>query len=675
MLPVNSNTVLGDFNDVMFDYAGLKHRFFKKSDKYFVETDNKSGELQQFEISYVFGFAPLQQYLIAFPDGRYQALSICWDARPKSQGGQRWFHLYPDESITHKDPLHWTGYFQNWNSRCASCHSTNLQKNYAQFSNTFATSYSEINVACEACHGKGAQHIAWAKNPTGSDKRILSLMDRGQWQKNKGEDIAHRVGYARPQQQTETCASCHSLRGELTDSPSTGKPFHDNYQLRMLDVPHYFEDGQINEEVYVYGSFIQSKMYQAGVVCTDCHDPHSGKIETVDNTVCLQCHNVEKYQQSSHHKHQIGLAGSYCVNCHMPEKTYMGIDPRRDHSFPIPNPIASQEHGVPNACSHCHQNDSKQDLGEKFIRLFGTRTQNDYLRILSEARARNPAVLNELIAYIQNENNAVIRRATALQQLANFPSEPAFKTSMLMLQSEHALLRRAALTSLAYVPVSKRNGYVSLLNDADKSVRMELASFLAPMPTDRLPDVINDLYGQLIQEYIATQKLHADMPTTQLNLANLYLSLGAPQEAEQALQQALTIAPLFVPALLNMADLYRGYGQEEKAERLLRQAVKAAPDSSVAHHALGLLQVRLKQNDQALESFKQSVNLEPDNPRHRYIYAVALQNGNNNSLAIEQLQKGLVLQPYDIDMLNFIVDLLSGGGRAVEAEVYRARLP
>jgi predicted CXXCH cytochrome family protein len=675
MQPANSTTVLGDFNNATFSYAGIQHRFFKKADKYFVETDNKAGELQQFAIIYVFGFTPLQQYLIAFPDGRYQALSISWDARPKSQGGQRWYHLYPDEAITHKDPLHWTGHFQNWNSRCASCHSTNLQKNYTQSSNTFATSYSEVNVACEACHGEGDQHVDWAKKPAGTDKKILSLKDSGKWQRNKGEDIARRVGLTRPQQQTETCAACHSLRAELDDKPSTGKPFHDNYQLRMLDALHYFADGQINEEVYVYGSFLQSKMYQAGVVCADCHDPHSGKVKSEDNALCLQCHNTETYEQSSHHKHRLGLAGSYCVNCHMPEKTYMGVDPRRDHSFPIPNPVASEKYGVPNACSNCHQNDSKQELSDKFIRLFGASISNEYPRIISEARKRNPAILNELIAYIQDENNAVIKRASALQELVNFPSEPAFKTSMLMLQSKSALLRRSALISLAYVPVPKRNGYVSLLNDPDKSVRMELAPFLAPMPTERLPDVIKNLFAQLLQEYIATQKLHADMPSTQLNLANLYLSLGAAQEAEQTLQQALVIAPLFVPALLNMADLYRGYGQEDKAEQLIRQAVTAAPDSSVAYHALGLLQVRLKQYEQALESFRQAVSLDPDNPRHRYIYAVALQNNNKIELAIEQLQKGLSVQPHDTEMLNFIIDLLSSEGRTMEAELYKARLP
>jgi cytochrome c553 len=80
----------------------------------------------------VFGVYPLQQYLLPLDDGRLQALSIAWDSRPAEEGGQRWYHLYPDEAIAHDDPLHWTGPYQNWNTRCAECHSTDLHKNYTR---------------------------------------------------------------------------------------------------------------------------------------------------------------------------------------------------------------------------------------------------------------------------------------------------------------------------------------------------------------------------------------------------------------------------------------------------------------------------------------------------------------------------------------------------------------
>jgi len=123
-------SVLGDFTSATFDYNGVRSRFFRGDGKYLVETDGPDGKLATFQIKYTFGIDPLQQYLIEFPDGRVQALAIAWDARPKEKGGQRWFHLYPDEKIGHDDVLHWTKLNQNWNFMCAECHSTGLRKNY-----------------------------------------------------------------------------------------------------------------------------------------------------------------------------------------------------------------------------------------------------------------------------------------------------------------------------------------------------------------------------------------------------------------------------------------------------------------------------------------------------------------------------------------------------------------
>ena len=130
MQVADQKSVLGDFNDVRFTYAGVESTFYKRNGKFMVRTDGPGGKLHDYSIKYTFGVYPLQQYLVEFPGGRLQALSIAWDSRPKSVGGQRWFHLYPDEKIAHDDVLHWTGLNQNWNHMCAGCHSTNLKKNY-----------------------------------------------------------------------------------------------------------------------------------------------------------------------------------------------------------------------------------------------------------------------------------------------------------------------------------------------------------------------------------------------------------------------------------------------------------------------------------------------------------------------------------------------------------------
>jgi hypothetical protein len=108
--------------------------------------------------AYTFGVYPLQQYLIAFPrralPGAADRLGCAAEgARADSAGST----CNPGQKIDHTDPLHWTGIYQNWALQCAECHSTNLRKGYDAASDTYRTTYSEINVACEACHGPGSR--------------------------------------------------------------------------------------------------------------------------------------------------------------------------------------------------------------------------------------------------------------------------------------------------------------------------------------------------------------------------------------------------------------------------------------------------------------------------------------------------------------------------------------
>lgn len=380
----SEKSVLGDFNNAEFTYNGITSRFYKRDGRFFVKTDNAQGLLEEFEITYTFGFEPLQQYLIDFPDGRKQVLSIIWDTRPKQEGGQRWYHLYPgDESLSHgdtapldpissEDPLHWTGSFFNWNSRCASCHSTELQKNYDSKTNTYNTDWLEINVGCESCHGKGSTHTNWAKQGASStDKHkgwAISLADQGIWsavEKLTKSDKTYTPTLKRSGphaiKQQQVCANCHSRRSELQQADVT-KAYNDTNKLRLLETPLYHSDGQILDEVYVYGSFLQSKMHKEGVTCSNCHNPHSLELKVGtpldSNPVCAQCHNTDTFDTPEHHHHPKGSQGAQCVNCHMPETTYMGVDPRRDHSLRIPRPDLSDTLNSPNACVQCHSDQS-----------------------------------------------------------------------------------------------------------------------------------------------------------------------------------------------------------------------------------------------------------------------------------------------------------------------------
>jgi hypothetical protein len=341
MQPANGETVLGNFNNASFDYFGTVSAFYQQDDQYFVKTDGPDGALTDYPIAYTFGAYPLQQYLIELPQGKLQALSIAWDSREQSSGGQRWFHLYPGEHIKHNDELHWTGINQNWNYMCADCHSTNLQKNYSHAEKTYATTWSEIDVACEACHGPASAHTTWAEqaNAALADKGFAFRFNERDdliWQVDSSTGNATRSRPKHTNLEIETCAACHSRRGTAHPGVLPGEPLLNNFNVSLLSEALYYPDGQINDEVYVYGSFAQSRMYHAGVTCSDCHNPHSLELRAEGNNLCAQCHSPAKYDGQGHHLHASGSTGAACVNCHMPEKTYMVVDPRRDHSFRVP---------------------------------------------------------------------------------------------------------------------------------------------------------------------------------------------------------------------------------------------------------------------------------------------------------------------------------------------------
>src|SRR5882757_3875721 len=291
MAHADDKSVLGDFADASFYYYDVRSRFFRKDGKFSVETDGPDGTLGTFEIKYTFGVDPLQQYLIEFPDGRLQALSIAWDSRPKQQGGQRWFHLYPNEQIKHDDVLHWTKLNQNWNFMCAECHSTGVQKNYDAASDRFHTTWTEISVGCEGCHGKGSRHVNWAHdqqrwspfgksdNPEKGLAVFLNERNGITWLPDPRTGNPQRsIPPAMLRKEVETCGLCHARRGEFSEDWMPGQSLSDTHVVSNLARGLYHADGQMLDEVYNYGSFKQSKMFAAGVTCSDCHDPHGTKL-------------------------------------------------------------------------------------------------------------------------------------------------------------------------------------------------------------------------------------------------------------------------------------------------------------------------------------------------------------------------------------------------------------
>lgn len=670
-------SVRGDFADAKMSAHGVTAQFFRRGEQFVVRTDGPDGALQDFSVRYTFGVDPLQQYLLELPGGRLQALSLAWDTRASAAGGQRWFHLYPETSaINHSHPLHWTGAEQNWNYQCADCHSTGLQKNYDAQTGSFATTWAEINVACEACHGPGKDHLAWAQgtNPAANKGLQVNLprRDAKNWTFNRAAGIPQRTLALTTRAEVEVCARCHSRRSRIWPTDDMGAPLLDSHQPALLQDDLYFADGQIRDEVYEYGSFLQSRMYAAGVTCSDCHNSHSLKLRAEGNALCTGCHDAQSYDQKKHHQHASDNAGSQCTACHMPQRTYMGVDERADHSLRVPRPDLTIALGAPNACNGCHTDKSVEWAQVNVQQWFPeSKFRGPHFgHTLHAAHTGAADAPSRLLTLASDTGKPAIVRATALAELAALSQPVDSDVVTRALQDSDALVRHAGLGYLASAPPQQlvALGW-PLLGDPVRAVRTEAARVLAPLLQQRLPDAHRQYLLARIGEYEQTQLANAERPESQLNLGLIAAAQGKMQNAESAYREALRLRADFAPAYVNLADLYRATGDDARAESLLLQGIKVAPDVSDLHHALGLLYVRSQRLPQAVSQLQQASALAPDNIHYLYVYALVQDSAGDSARATALLQQVIKRQPAHRDAALALIGRYRSAGNKAEARV------
>ncbi len=678
MQEASETTVLGDFENASLEHFGITSRFFMKDGRYTIQTDGPDGTLEDFEVVYTFGAVPLQQYLVAFPNGRYQIPTLAWDARSTEQGGQRWFHLQPDEAITSDDPLHWTRGFYNWNHGCAECHSTNVKKNYDGGSESFRTQWAEIDVGCEACHGPGTRHVAWAEQEPAPDAKAteMELVVLFNERKESTWTIDPETGNAVLKDgpktrdlQVSACARCHSRRAQLFEEPQVGDELSQTHALSLLSGELYYDDGQIRDEVFVHGSFLQSKMYAKGVTCSDCHNMHSLELRAPGSQVCLQCHLGTKYQTVEHHHHPAESTGADCVECHMPATTYMEVDPRHDHSLRIPRPDLTQKIGTPNACNLCHADETTEWSLEYIQQWYPEPLPGfqGFAEALAAARRGDPAAGELLVDVIAHVEESEIARATALSELGPYLDRSMLPLLQEAAQDRSALVRLGVLRLLNTLDPASRIGVAGpLLRDPSRVVRIEAASLLSGVPANQMPESLIPAYAEAIAEYEASQKLHLDRPDRQLNLAALYAERGEPEAAESAYRQAIALEPSFAQATVNLADFYRAQDRDDEGKVLLLDYLAREPEQASANYALGLLLVREKNLPEALPYLEKACS-NGSSPHFCYVYAVALYTAGETVEAISFLESKLTDFPGDPELLTGLIAFLDEQGEEERA--------
>ena len=477
--------------------------------------------------------------------------------------------------------------------------------------------------------------------------------------------------------QMEICARCHSRRVPISEDYVHGKPLLDTHRLSLLDERLYHADGQIKDEVYVYGSFIQSRMHREGIVCADCHDPHSMRTYRQGNALCVRCHDADELDTKEHHFHEPGTEGSYCVDCHAPETTYMVVDPRRDHSFRIPRPDLSDRLGTPNACNGCHD-DQTNEWSAKYVREWygkDRRQEWHYGEAIHAGREGAPGAAAELAKLARDESQPGISRATALMLLARFRGPAARAVMPKALKDDDPIVRAAAVRSLADWPASDAADLaLPRLSDPVRLVRVEAARLLATVSPGRLSKEQQERLREGVVEYIRSETVNSDRGASHANLGIFHTRRRDLAAAEAAYRTAIAVEPAEMRPYVNLADLYRETGRDDLGQEVLERALERAPDDAALHHAMGLLLVRRDRRNDALVSFQRAATLLPGNARFVYVYGVALNDAGLSERAIEVLRDGLARHDNDPGILQALATMYRDAGRIPEAIVIASKL-
>lgn len=620
----NDSTILGDFNNLKVTIDEVGYFFYKENDKFLVRINEIDDSEKVYEITYAFGVTPLQQYLIDFDKGKKQVLRATWDVLKGE-----WYHQYKDQIIEPSDWLHWTRGAQNWNIMCAECHSTNLQKNYDMDTDSYNTTYSEINVACESCHGQGKKHISWANNTALGENTHIST---GLYQN----------------EQINQCAGCHARRTKITAHMETGINFDDQFILQTINSNFYHDDGQIDEEDYVYGSFRQSKMFAEGVRCTDCHNAHSLELKFNDNRLCAQCHVPADYDTEEHHFHPENTEASLCINCHMTGQVYMGNDFRRDHSFRIPRPDQSITNDTPNACTGCHEDKSDEWATKTIKEWYGDVRQSHFsdpliTSIKPELSLSERQMLDQ---FINDLNYPSIARSTVIENL-EFTNEEEMAVLIKALNDSSALVRYNALLKLRLMPPQLRTSIaLKHMNDSIKMVRIGVAQLMLGLDENSLSVLDKTGLQKANEEFESMLFANSDFSVGRLQLGDYYFQKNDIQNAIKHYKVALKKDSLLIPVYSNLATAYSMVNDYSNANEILGKWIQLNPKLGRPHFLKALLHFETGESDLAVSELKMAITLDPNDTRSMYNLATYyFQDNKNLALAENYAKMALSIEP------------------------------
>lgn len=644
MTVADDRTVRGNFNNVQFDHDGIVTTFSRRDGRFFVDIEGPDGKQGDFEVKYTFAYEPLQQYLVDLGGGRLQALDVAWDTDKLE-----WFWLGQGTPAKPGSTYHWTGPFYRWNRTCINCHSTDPQANFQPETNDYQSTYVATSVGCQSCHGAGAKHVEWAEA------------------KFKGVPVSIGPDLGLSQVDATACFGCHARRIKLGDGYAPGKPFLDYFSPALLRPDLYFPDGQILDEVFEYASFQQSKMARAGVTCLDCHRQHEAILKANGNALCTQCHTeaaperFAKYHPSgvfdtpAHTHHPLGSSGALCANCHMPERTYMKVDPRRDHSFVIPRPDLSAAYGTPNACTTCHEGKTNAWAAENMDKWYGPawRQRPTIAHAFAAAAKSDPASIEALRELVLDQEQAGIVRGSAIAQMSRIGGADVAADVKAAAGEPDPLVRLGAAEAVGNLPPDLRlDAGGKLLGDETRAVRVAAAMALGSTPS---PDFLGDQrksFDSAVEDLRAYVKANADVAEAQSNYGTFLSGQRRAGEAEKAFRKAIALDSTLAGPHINLAELYRATGQNDKSERAYAEAIAISPDHADLRYGHALALIREKAMAEAIRELNEAIRLDPGNARYKTTLAIALDSLGRTEDAFDLLARAVAGGELDANLLG-----------------------
>lgn len=658
MQPANDSTVLGDFNNAVFKADGVTTSFFRKDGKYYLNTQDETGTYRDMEVKYIFGFTPLQQYLVAFPGGRLQATRMSWDTK-----GKKWFHQYAGENIPAGDWLNWTGNGQNWNTMCASCHSTHVKKGYDSETDSYQTTYNDINVSCESCHGPGKNHIEYIQG---------AAYKRG---KKISGSLLQMYKNANRMTNINQCGYCHARRTDITENPLPGHEVLHDYIPELPTTEFFFADGQMNDEDYNYTPFLQSKMFQRGVQCTDCHSPHSGKLKFDGATVCAQCHASDLYESEKHTLHKAGTVGVNCISCHMPSKLYMGNDLRHDHSFRIPRPDLTVKYGVPNTCNSCHSNKSAQWSADAIAKGYGTAPRYHWSEDLVPGSRQDANSLPHLSKLMADSAVPNMVRAAAARYLSQLQQSNPAAHLLPYLNDTSALVRHTVVQGLRNFPLQTwLNAAAPLLSDKVRAVRIAAANLFLDVPSQQIPTTHFEAFTKAKNELYSYTIFQTDFAMGSLQAGDYHRRINDLPNAEKFYRRSIAKDSQLVNARVNLASTLNSLGRNDEALQQLELSARIQPGSDHIFYTLGLLHAEMGNMPKAEQALYNATRLNSGNVRAWYNYGLLLAQQGKAAEAEKKYLQALKADPVNGSVLNAITILYLQQGKMEKARDTGLRL-